>query len=323
MTKTAAEAPHITCTPMALPSHQLAAAAQTAFEVNPANRPNLEAVAGLMPAAAAMPDFISVLTTKYWRTDGVRLTVGFMDNPPKELRARILGHMNAWGKTANVQFLESPLGDAKVRISRANGGYWSYLGTDILSIPQNQQTMNLEGFTMNTPDSEFYRVVRHETGHTLGCPHEHMRQDVIALIDRAKAIAYFQQTQGWSEAQVVAQVLTPLDPASVWGTVSSDRQSIMCYQLPGTITKDGKPILGGLDIDQLDYDFMAKVYPKTVVAHGSAGAHAATSAPAGAQAHQHQHGCCIDLTLKQGATLSIPPEATEAQVRTVLQALAE
>jgi hypothetical protein len=28
--------------------------------------------------------------------------------------------------------------------------------------------MNLDSFTTSTPDSEFYRVVRHETGHTLG-----------------------------------------------------------------------------------------------------------------------------------------------------------
>jgi hypothetical protein len=38
----------------------------------------------------------------------------------------------------------------------------------------------------------------------------------------------------------------------------------MCYQIPGTITKDGEPILGGLDIDESDLAFMAKVYPKTL-----------------------------------------------------------
>ena len=31
---------------------------------------------------------------------------------------------------------------------------------------------------------------------------------------------------------------------------------VMCYQLPGTITKDGKPIIGGLDIDTSDFTFM-------------------------------------------------------------------
>jgi hypothetical protein len=36
----------------------------------------------------------------------------------------------------------------------------------------------------------------------------------------------------------------------------------MCYQIPGSITKDGKPIIGGLDIDDQDYAFAAKIYPK-------------------------------------------------------------
>ena len=55
-------------------------------------------------------------------------------------------------------------------------GYWSYLGTDVLHIPVDQQTMNLQGFTERTPESEYRRVVRHETGHTMGFPHEHMRR---------------------------------------------------------------------------------------------------------------------------------------------------
>jgi hypothetical protein len=36
----------------------------------------------------------------------------------------------------------------------------------------------------------------------------------------------------------------------------------MCYQIPGSITKNGQPILGGLDIDPTDYAFAAKLYPK-------------------------------------------------------------
>ncbi len=56
------------------------------------------------------------MTTKYWGPAGVRLTVGFLDNPPADLRARIIEHMNAWAKTANVQFTESGT-DPDVRIA--------------------------------------------------------------------------------------------------------------------------------------------------------------------------------------------------------------
>jgi hypothetical protein len=105
-------------------------------------------------------------------------------------------------------------------------------------------------------------VVRHETGHTLGFPHEHMRKQLVDKIDPAKAIAFFMRTQGWSEAEVRAQVLTPLEESSLMGTPNADPKSIMCYQIPGQITKDGKPIIGGKDIDLSDFTFVGKIYPK-------------------------------------------------------------
>jgi hypothetical protein len=252
------------CTPRSLPKHLLHDAAQTAMRINPLNAAPVHRLAALMPfGPPPHPALISVLTTKYWHTKGVRLTVSFMDGEAGDLRARILSHMNAWSARLNVTFVESST-DPQVRIARAeNSGYWSYLGTDILSIPAGEPTMNLEAFTMSTPDSEFHRVVRHETGHTLGCPHEHMRQELVDKIDRQKAIVYFGQTQGWSEQEVEQQVLTPIEKSSLWGTSHADSNSIMCYQIPGTITKDGQPIIGGTDIDEQDFAFMEQVYPKT------------------------------------------------------------
>src|SRR4029079_16216741 len=138
--------------------------------------------------------------------------------------------------------------------------------TDILSIAPGQPTMNLEGFTMQTPESEFHRVVRHETGHTLGFPHEHMRRELVDKIDPKKAIAFFGQTQGWSADEVRAQVLTPLEEGSLVGTAHADPKSIMCYQIPGEITEAGQPIVGGKDIDKSDYRFVAKIYPKPTAA---------------------------------------------------------
>ena len=255
--------PILVCTPKRLPQDLLVPAAQTAVDINPLNHPPLHRLTRLMPDFKSTPLRIAVVTTKYWGIVGVRLTVGFMDNPPADLRKRILQHMNAWGATANAKFVETQT-NPQVRIAReggANGGYWSYLGTDILHIPKNQQTMNLEAFSMQTPESEYHRVVRHETGHTLGFPHEHMRKLLVDKIDPAKAIAYYERTQGWSEEEVRQQVLTPIEESSLLGT-TPDPKSIMCYQIPGEITKDGKPIIGGKDIDASDAAFAGKIYPK-------------------------------------------------------------
>jgi hypothetical protein len=60
---------------------------------------------------------------------------------------------------------------------------------------------------------------------------------------------------------VDAQVLTPLDERTIMST-PADQTSIMCYQLPGSITRDGRPILGGEDINETDHAFVARIYPQ-------------------------------------------------------------
>jgi len=250
------------CTPKRLPQSEWEKAADTATAINPVNRPPIHRLMRIMPGFAPTRARLSVLTTKYWGAKGVRLTVGFLDSPSPELRKRILLHMNAWGKYANVTFVPSST-SPQVRIARTPGdGHWSYLGTDVLHIRKDEPTMNLDSFTLSTSESEYKRVVRHETGHTLGFPHEHMRRELVAKIDEAKAIEYFGRTQGWSPDEVREQVLTPLEQSSLLATPSADARSIMCYQLPGAVTRDGQPILGGADIDKWDREFIALIYPK-------------------------------------------------------------
>jgi hypothetical protein len=59
----------------------------------------------------------------------------------------------------------------------------------------------------------------------------------------------FHADQGWSEEEVREQVLTPIEESTLKGT-TPDPKPIMCYQIPGSVTKDGKPIIGGLDISE-------------------------------------------------------------------------
>lgn len=247
----------LTCRPVALPVEELEDAAQTAQTINPANHPD---PTGKMEWPRSR---IAVLTTKYWGKGGVKLGVTFLDTTDSTLENKILAHMNAWGTRCNAVFMESSQG--QVRIARQQGsGYWSYLGTDILHIPTGQATMNLEAFTVNTPESEYLRVVRHETGHTLGCPHEHQRTDIVSLLDPQKTISYFRSHYNWSAQTTQEQVLTPLSEASLMGT-PADVQSIMAYQISSSCTKNGQPIPGGLDINESDYAFMASLYPKDPV----------------------------------------------------------
>ena len=261
----------IPCVPKYLPASRAAEAVQLATQINPANAAVHRSVMRTPVGRHGGKARLALLIASRWPTTGIKLTVKFLDSAPRDLQKRILLHMNAWGKTANVQFALTS-GHAQVRITRLNSpedmaGYWSYVGTQILGIKdQNEPTLNLEDFTMKVSESEFHRVVRHEAGHTLGFEHEHMRSGIVKLIDRDKAFRYFDETQGWSKKETLEQVLTPLRNKSLMGTTESDPLSIMCYQLPAAIMKNGKPIPGGRDINKRDYTFASFCYPKKISA---------------------------------------------------------
>lgn len=274
----------IVCKTRLLTPNQAATAMRRGMEVNPANA---IAHATLAPAADGRRGGqrrLAVVIARRWPETGADLTVQFLDNPSVALRKRLLLHMNAWGLRANVRFEETrDVGMVRVaRLDRppADAGFWSYIGTEILGIEDDQPTMNLEGFTMRTPESEFLRVVRHEAGHTLGFEHEHMRTDLVRRIDRRKAIAYYKRSDDWSPAETEEQVLTPLAARSLMGTAESDPLSIMCYQIPAEITKDGKAIAGGIDINATDHAFAAKVYPKNAPSRATVAPTPLLAAPA-------------------------------------------
>jgi hypothetical protein len=246
------------CTVRTLPDELLVEAAKIAVEINPQNAP---AVPAFALAAAVTPEHLAVYTQKRWGPK-VDLSVRFLDTTNAALKAKILEHFNAWNRFGDIRFRESGSLSADIRVTLNGGGYWSYLGTDCRSIPAGQPTMSLHGFALSTPESEYKRVVRHEVGHAIGCPHEHARPEVIERLDRAKVVAEFKRTQGWSEREIVQQIFTPPPPGSIMATALAEETSIMCYSFPARLTKNGVAIPGGADITPLDGKFIGSVYPK-------------------------------------------------------------
>lgn len=259
----------IPCLMKRLPDDKLDAAVKHSVEVNPNNAPSGAALSALHRATGGHgPSFLAAVakgTERHW-SPGMQLSVSFIDTPtpPLQLQERIVSHMNAWRNVCNVGFVliaPSTTHVADVRVSLKYEGYWSYVGNYIHQVPANEPTMNLQGFSMSTSESEFRRVVRHEAGHTLGFVHEHMRSELVDRIDKDAAIKYFMRWQGWSREDVENQVLTALDYSILDFTSKPDETSIMCYPLPAEIMTDKKPIPGGTDIDAMDRAFAAHVYP--------------------------------------------------------------
>ncbi|NOU28680.1 MAG: matrixin family metalloprotease [Polyangiaceae bacterium] len=195
----------------------------------------------------------------------LRLTVGFLDLAAgeAELGPRIVGYMNRWSEHADVKFTQTDYAEtADIRIARAKGQRcWSYVGKHCRSVPTGQATMNLEGFTLDTPASELERVVVHEAGHCLGFEHEHLRRAIVKRINPKEAYFYFGVMQGWSPPEVDLYVLTPLEEASSRGTAYVDLLSIMCYPIPGWVMHDGIEVPGGAKLDASDIACVAELYP--------------------------------------------------------------
>jgi len=265
----------IMCSPRILTDKQLIESARHAIERNPMNSVNM-VMAGRALLADGVDDAeyevdplrLALLASKYWGRDP-RLTVGFLGRTPPDLIRRIMSHLNAWGhRGSGIQFVYTRnTKAAQVRINRERhndaryNGYWSYLGTDIeLYEGPYGQTMNLQGFTMGTPESEYKRVVRHEAGHALGFNHEHKRSEILDRINHEKAYEYYKRTNGWNKSVVDAQVLSPLTGHHV-STPFADPSSIMAYRIPSSILNPGaQPVPGGNDINDYDYDFVRQIY---------------------------------------------------------------
>lgn len=253
------------CRLMQLTKAQKLSFALKAHRINPMNHP---ARGGLIQGK--MLDnvgLIAALTTAYWGPANAKLGVAFMDNPSKALRNKILKYANKWGGdgAAAIEFTEASLDNAQIRVARQQGeGYYSYLGVEALEIQKALQTLNLDSFTEATPDSEFDRVVTHEFGHGLGFVHEHLRRAEVEKLIVQATIRYFKRWQGWDRATTMAQVLTAVEEQEllpVAGFELTDESSVMCYPLPGEITKDGKPIIGGDRINAKDAAYAATIYP--------------------------------------------------------------
>lgn len=197
--------------------------------------------------------------SKFWTAkEAAALKVRFLDGTTTQ-RSKAWARFIEIDRLCGVNFIPVESGPSHIRVSFRQQGHWSYVGTDCKTIPQNAPTMSLQlsGFSS---DSEYNRVATHEMFHALGFEHEHQHPQGGIPWDTAKVIAYYGRTQGWSPAQVKAQVLNRYTGTNWVGTVP-DRQSIMHYPVEEALTVGTFSVPWNTKMSSLDISFLQKTYP--------------------------------------------------------------
>lgn len=160
----------------------------------------------------------------------------------------------------SIAFRHVTGGPSEIRVRfDENSGHWSYVGTDCKRIPQNQQTMNI-GLRASQSWKEWDRVALHETLHALGFNHEHQHPRGTIAWDVEAVYAYYGETQGWSRAEVDAQVLRRSTATNIFGS-APDRSSIMMYPIPKELLLDKTQAVGwNTKMSELDISELKRLY---------------------------------------------------------------
>ena len=212
------------------------------------------------PVGTALPSYAALVMAKKW-PNGSTLRVRFLDGDPA-VQQQVALSARQWNLYANVTFDFGDDPEAEIRISFRHRGSWSAIGTDALSVPTKDPTMNFGWLRPGTPLEEYMRVVLHEFGHALGLIHEHQNPSGGIQWNKPVVYRYYQGPPNfWVPQQVDINLFRNYDVAQTNFT-EIDPLSIMMYPIPEGFTIDGLVVGFNRILSETDKHFISQAYPK-------------------------------------------------------------
>lgn len=165
---------------------------------------------------------------------------------------------------ANVRFTFVLTGQSHIRIAfdTVDGGSWSYVGTDALSIPQNQPTMNFGWMPRRNQSIDDQGVVLHEAMHAVGAVHEHSLGGAGSIQwNRPVVIAALSgPPNNWDLPTIESNVFYVYPDNEILRSLF-DSRSVMLYSFPSSWTLNGFQSSDNNVLSALDKATLRRAYP--------------------------------------------------------------
>ena len=204
------------------------------------------------------------LVAQKW-VNGTVLHYAFLGGPANQ-QAAMRKSFKVWTNVGiGVKFEEvAQPADAEVRIdfktTGPESGSWSYVGREILTIPQPQATMNIGWDITRDLDTGV-----HEIGHTLGFPHEH--QNPLAGIVWDEEAVYTNlgnPPNNWDRQKTFHNIIRKIAPDAVQGS-TWDADPILHYPFEAGLIKEPAKFRTGLSpaggLSARDRQWVKTFYP--------------------------------------------------------------
>jgi len=163
-----------------------------------------------------------------------------------------------WTVHAHIHLEWVTSGDAEIRISFTDDGFWSFVGKGCLDVPSGRPTMNL-ALSDEIEEATLKAKILHEFGHALGCIHEDPLPNSNAPWENEAVYNYYEKW--WWDEESSTNTL-PAETGVAPASRVSDPESIMLYPIT-SLPEQGTNATGwNSRLSDMDKLFIAKAYPR-------------------------------------------------------------